>query len=79
MAASTVSYDNVMAGAADPAPGRVVILGRPYHLPQGYINMLTDNNNMPYKQTAMLILTMSSPKYGVLIGRISKQSVCIEH
>lgn len=46
MAANIVSYDNVMVGAADPAPGRVVILGHPYQLPQGYINMLTHNNNM---------------------------------
>ena len=41
MAASTVSYDNIVAGVADPAPGRAVILGRPYQLPQGCINMLT--------------------------------------
>ena len=38
MAASAMSYDNVMAGAADPAPGRVVILGHSYQLPQGHIS-----------------------------------------
>lgn len=35
MAASALSYDNVMVGASDPSPGRVVLLGRHYQLPQG--------------------------------------------
>ena len=46
MAASTVSYDNVIAGAADPAPGRVVILGRSYQLPQGYQRLYQHVDNM---------------------------------
>ena len=46
MAASTTSYDNVIIGAADPVPGGVVILGCPYQLPQGTVNMLTGNGDM---------------------------------
>ena len=46
MAASTISYDNIIIGAADPVPGRVVVLGCPYQLPQGAVNMLTRNDDI---------------------------------
>jgi len=37
MAANTLSYDNIMTGASNPSPSKVVVLGCCYQLPQGII------------------------------------------